>query len=145
LFDIAVKTFLKSVESDGIDNVVIAVPRRKDCLNSTTELNKVIQDKLLGDVKQSISGFEMTFKLGAKVMQTVNDYDKNVFNGEIGYNLGTIKTESDENVNINIESYSFETDDTWKEDEEFILYAMQEDINYTIGMLAENENFTISE
>lgn len=85
LFDIAVKTFLKSVESDGIDNVVIAVPRRKDCLNSTTELNKVIQDKLLGDVKQSISGFEMTFKLGAKVMQIVNDYDKNVFNGEIGY------------------------------------------------------------
>ena len=85
LFDIAVKTFLKSVESDGIDNVVIAVPRRKDCLNSTNELNKVIQDKLLGDVKQSISGFEMTFKLGAKVMQTVNDYDKNVFNGEIGY------------------------------------------------------------
>ena len=85
LFDIAVKTFLKSVESDGIDNVVIAVPRKKDCLNSTTELNKFIQDKLLGDVKQSISGFEMTFKLGAKVMQTVNDYDKNVFNGEIGY------------------------------------------------------------
>ena len=85
LFDIAVKTFLKSVESDGIDNVVIAVPRRKDCLNSTNELNKVIQEKLLGDELQSISGFELTFKLGAKVMQTVNDYDKNVFNGEIGY------------------------------------------------------------
>ncbi len=85
LFDIAVKTFIKSVESDGIDNVVIAVPRRKDCLNSTNELNKVIQEKLLGDVLQSISGFENEFKLGAKVMQTVNDYDKNVFNGEIGY------------------------------------------------------------
>ena len=85
LFDIAVKTFLKSVDTDGIDNVVIAVPRRKDCLNSTNELNKVIQEKLLGDVLQGISGFEMTFKLGAKVMQTVNDYDKNVFNGEIGY------------------------------------------------------------
>ena len=27
----------------------------------------------------------MTFKLGAKVMQTVKDYEKNVFNGEIGY------------------------------------------------------------
>ena len=85
LFDIAVKTFLKSVETDGIDNVVIAVPRRKDCLNSTNEINKVIQGKLLGNEKKSISGFEMTFKLGAKVMQTVNDYDKNVFNGEIGY------------------------------------------------------------
>ena len=54
LFDIAIKTFLKSVESDGIDNVVIAVPRRKDCLNSTNEINKVIQEKLLGDVLQSI-------------------------------------------------------------------------------------------
>lgn len=85
LFDIAVKTFLKSVETDGIDNVVIAVPRRKDCLNSTNEINKVIQEKLLGNEKKSISGFEMIFKLGAKVMQTVNDYDKNVFNGEIGY------------------------------------------------------------
>lgn len=85
LFNIAVKTFIKSVESDGIDNVVIAVPRRKDCLNSTTEINKVIQNELLGDVLQSIDGFDTTFKLGAKVMQTVNNYDKNVFNGEIGY------------------------------------------------------------
>ena len=85
LFDIAIKTFLKSVETDGIDNVVIAVPRKKDCLNSTNELNRVIQDKLLENVNQSISSFETTFKLGAKVMQTVNDYDKNVFNGEIGY------------------------------------------------------------
>ena len=85
LFNIAVKTFIKSVDSDGIDNVVIAVPRRKDCLNSTNEINKVIQNELLGDVLESIEGFDTTFKLGAKVMQTVNDYDKNVFNGEIGY------------------------------------------------------------
>lgn len=85
LFNIAVKTFIKSVESDGIDNVVIAVPRRKDCLNSTNEINKVIQNELLGDILESIEGFDTTFKLGAKVMQTVNDYDKNVFNGEIGY------------------------------------------------------------
>lgn len=85
LFEIAVKTFLKSVETDGLDNVVIAVPRKKDCLNSTFELNKIIQDKLLANEKKSISSYNMTFKLGARVMQTVNDYDKNVFNGEIGY------------------------------------------------------------
>lgn len=85
LFNIAIKTFIKSVKSDGIDNVVIAVPRRKDCLNSTNEINKVIQNELLGDVLESIEGFDTTFKFGAKVMQTVNDYDKNVFNGEIGY------------------------------------------------------------
>lgn len=85
IFDIAVKTFLKSASSDGIDNVVIAVPRKKDCLNCTSELNKVIQDKLLGDEDRNISWYDTTFKLGAKVMQTVNDYDKNIFNGEIGY------------------------------------------------------------
>lgn len=85
LFNIAVKTFLKSIETDGIDNVVIAVPRRKDCLNSTYELNKVIQNELLKTERQEICGIDTTFKLGAKVMQTLNDYDKNVFNGEIGY------------------------------------------------------------
>lgn len=85
LFNIAVKTFLKSIETDGIDNVVIAVPRRKDCLNSTYELNKVIQNELLKAEKQEICSIDSTFKLGAKIMQTVNDYDKNVFNGEIGY------------------------------------------------------------
>lgn len=85
LFNIAIKTFLKSVESDGIDNVVIAVPRRKDCLNSTYEINKVIQEQLLGTEKSEINGFDITFKLGSKVMQTANDYEKNVFNGEIGY------------------------------------------------------------
>ena len=68
-----------------------------------------------------------------------------IFNGEVGYNLGTIKIESGEDVSINIESCSFETDNTWTEDEEFILYAMQEDINYTIGMLAENENFDVAD
>ncbi|MBQ8181595.1 MAG: hypothetical protein IJ010_06455 [Ruminococcus sp.] len=66
------------------------------------------------------------------------------FNGTEGYNLGTLTTETGEAVQINIESYDFELDDSWTEDEKFTLYAMQEDINYTIGMLAENGNFTVS-
>ena len=85
LYDIAVKTFVKTVETDGLDNVVIAVPRRRDCLNSTFELNKKIQEELLHYEKRVISGNEIDFKMGARVMQTVNDYEKNVFNGEIGY------------------------------------------------------------
>ena len=67
------------------------------------------------------------------------------FNGTEGYNLGTLKTESGEDVAINIESYDFELDDTWTEDEQFVLYSMLEDINYTIGMLSENGNFTIAD
>ena len=85
LFDIATKTFLKSVETDGIENVGIIVPRKQGCLNSTKEVNKYIQEQLLGNVFEEISWLDNTFKLGARVMQTVNNYDKNVFNGEIGY------------------------------------------------------------
>lgn len=85
LFNIAIKTFLKSIEEDGLDNIVIAVPRKQGCLNSAFEINKVIQDKLLSKEKSEISYGDNIFKLGAKVMQIVNDYDKNVFNGEIRY------------------------------------------------------------
>ena len=85
LFDIAIKTFLKSVETDGLDNVIIITPRKQGCLNSSLEINKYLQDQLLGNVKESIEYGEVMFKLGAKVVQTVNDYDKNVFNGDIGY------------------------------------------------------------
>ena len=98
LFNIAIKTFLKSVETDGIDNVVIAVPRKKDCLNSTRIINKAIQDKLLGDVMEEIVGLENVFKLGAKVVQTVNDYEKNIFNGEIGYVTKIGKRHEDKKV-----------------------------------------------
>lgn len=85
LFDIAVKTYMKSIETDNVDDVAIIVPRKKNCLNSTQELNKTIQDLVLKDEAQYIDGFDTRFKLGAKVMQTVNDYQNNVFNGEIGY------------------------------------------------------------
>lgn len=67
-----------------------------------------------------------------------------IFNGIDGYNLGTLKTESGEDVALNIVSYDFELDDTWTEDEQLVLYSMQEDINYTIGMLSESGNFTVS-
>jgi len=84
LQNIAINTYLKSIESDGLDEVVIAVPRKKDCVNSSFEINKIIQEKLLSG-KQFIDKTYVKYYLGAKVMQIVNDYDKNVFNGEIGF------------------------------------------------------------
>lgn len=85
LSDIAVKTFVKSVETDGINNVVIITPRRKDCLNSSVELNKRIQDELIPADVPSITCQDIEYRKGAKVMQIVNNYDENVFNGEIGF------------------------------------------------------------
>lgn len=84
LHDIAIKTFMKSIEDDGIDEVVIAVPRKKDCINSANEINKIIQENLVGN-NEYIDMSYTKFHLGAKVRQTENNYEKNIFNGEIGY------------------------------------------------------------
>lgn len=82
---IAINTYLASVKTDGLDEVVIITPRKKGCANSSSEINKIIQQMLLGNKKQFIKSSIQEFKLGAKVMQIVNNYEKNIFNGEIGY------------------------------------------------------------
>ena len=85
LTHVAINTFMSSIKTDGLDEVVIITPRKQGCLNSSTEINKIVQDKLLGNEVNSIESSVCKFKLGAKVIQTVNNYEKNIFNGEIGY------------------------------------------------------------
>lgn len=99
LRNIAINTFMSSIKSDGLDEVIIITPRKQGCINSSIEINKIIQDKLLGNEKKSIESHIYKFKLGAKVIQTVNNYDKNIFNGEIGY-ITKIDTKKEGNKEI---------------------------------------------
>jgi exodeoxyribonuclease V alpha subunit len=85
LHEIAIKMYIKSIETEGLDEVIIVTPRKKDCINSTKEINTKIQNILISDDVPMIQRGDKTFKLGAKVIQRVNNYDKNIFNGEIGY------------------------------------------------------------
>lgn len=91
IFNIALRTYISWANKVGVDNVVIAVPRKQNCTNSTYNINKTLLNYYFKDEPKEIEGVNYNFKLGAKVMQTVNDYDRNVFNGEIGYitNIGT--------------------------------------------------------
>jgi len=82
---IAINTFLKSVEEVGLDNVQIIVPRKKDCINSTEEINKIIQNILTPNTDNEIKHGKRSFRLNNKVMHIKNNYDLGVFNGEIGY------------------------------------------------------------
>jgi exodeoxyribonuclease V alpha subunit len=84
LNDIAIKTFLKTVENIGLDNVIILTPRKKECVNSTREINQKIQNALIGDVPYMEYG-KTKYKIGSKVIHIKNDYEKGVMNGEIGY------------------------------------------------------------
>ena len=85
LKNIAIKAYMGAIKTCGIDDTIIGIPRKKDCINSTARVNEAIQDLLLPDEVQSIKFNTRQYKLGAKVIQRVNDYDKNVFNGDVGY------------------------------------------------------------
>ena len=83
--NLAIKLFLKAAEQDGVDNTIIITPCKQDRINSTFEINKIIQDKLLPNPETSIKFGNKEFRVGDKIMQTVNDYEMNVMNGETGY------------------------------------------------------------
>jgi exodeoxyribonuclease V alpha subunit len=85
LQNIAVNTYLKAIEQDGMDEVVIITPRRNNCLNSAEEINIKLSDLLLHDKNVKMRLGKKDYLIGSKVTQTENNYEKNVFNGEVGY------------------------------------------------------------
>lgn len=101
---IAINTYMKSIQEDGINNVAIIVPRRKNCENSTDEINKKIVDLVCNKMEKSVKFGNKTFYVGSKVTQMDNNYDKNVFNGEIGYitKIEEVTDENEKNVYITV-------------------------------------------
>lgn len=85
LNNIAIKSYMNVIKQSGIDQTIIGVPRKKDCVNSTSRINETIQELLLPDEERFIKYGSRKYKLGAKVIQKVNNYEKDVFNGEVGY------------------------------------------------------------
>lgn len=92
MFDDAYNLYfeLLAKENGNVDNVTIIVPK-KDGTNSTRAFNEKIQEKLLKYETQKVVlydgeiGKNKIFKKGARVIQRrVNDYERNVMNGEIG-------------------------------------------------------------
>lgn len=82
--DYAIDIYLKTAKKFGIDNTIIITPCKKNRMNSTEEINRIIQDALIPISEKSIKYGKKEFRVGAKVIQRINDYDKNVFNGETG-------------------------------------------------------------
>lgn len=65
-------------------DIQVLSPRRKDIKCSANDLNEILQ-KTINKNDLGIQSGAITFKLGDKVMQIKNDYDKDVFNGDVGY------------------------------------------------------------
>ncbi|MEO8376953.1 MAG: ATP-binding domain-containing protein, partial [Candidatus Sumerlaeota bacterium] len=75
----------KKLGCDPIDDVQVLTPMRRGPLG-THELNTLIQARLN---PQGFSlGTDIRFRRGDKVIQNVNNYELNVYNGDVGKVLG---------------------------------------------------------
>ena len=67
----------------SVDEIQVLCPKRSNGITSCSTLNKVLQERLNPSGKALQYG-DTFFREGDRVMQMKNDYDKCVFNGDIG-------------------------------------------------------------
>jgi exodeoxyribonuclease V alpha subunit len=68
---------------DPIRDVQVLVPMRRGACG-TIAMNHALQEALNGSAKMEFRVGERRFRVGDRVMQTANNYDKGVYNGEMG-------------------------------------------------------------
>ncbi|MEI6534955.1 MAG: ATP-dependent RecD-like DNA helicase, partial [Verrucomicrobiaceae bacterium] len=78
---------------DPVNDIQVLCPMNVQLLG-TRAFNEVLQDALNppNEMKFEVERFEKTFRVGDKVIQTRNNYDKEVFNGDIGH-ISSIESE----------------------------------------------------
>lgn len=73
---------------DPIRDVQVLAPMQRGVLGARG-LNFALQEALNGNAdKPSVEKFGWTYRVGDKVMQTENDYEKEVYNGDLGMIVG---------------------------------------------------------
>ncbi len=103
---------------DPIDDIQVLSPMTRGEVG-INKLNEILQ-KTLNSHHVSVTYGGITYKLGDKVMQIKNNYDKNVFNGDVG-RIISINNE-DKTLNINFDGNSIGYDIT-ELDELVLAYA----------------------
>jgi exodeoxyribonuclease V alpha subunit len=71
---------------DPMREIQVLCPMNRGSVG-TSALNSRLQE-ILNPEGPAVTRFGRTFKTGDKVLQTVNDYDKDVFNGDLGWITG---------------------------------------------------------
>ncbi len=74
----------RKFDCNAVKDIQLLTPMRKGILG-TENLNQTMQEKLNPNNSQLIKFGQTKFQCADKVMQHQNDYDKKVFNGDIGY------------------------------------------------------------
>jgi exodeoxyribonuclease V alpha subunit len=103
----------------GSPEVQLLSPMHRGLLG-TVHLNRELQ-RLLNPVGKSIERGGTVFRLGDRVMQLRNDYDKGIFNGDLGKIVGIDTEEGELEVDFDGKSVKYDVDDL---DEISLAYAM---------------------
>ncbi|MCM1277006.1 MAG: ATP-dependent RecD-like DNA helicase [Lachnospiraceae bacterium] len=82
--ELAIKSYMKSVAGSGVENTIIIMPCKQNRVNCTEEINRIVLDALIPYNGTSLCLGKKEFRVGARVIQRVNNYGNNVFNGETG-------------------------------------------------------------
>ncbi|PID79201.1 ATP-dependent RecD-like DNA helicase [bacterium DOLZORAL124_64_63] len=83
LVDLAARRLPARLGVDGLRDIQILTPMKRGLLGSG-HLNAMLQ-QALNPTGPTLERQGVSWRVGDKVMQTVNDYDKDVFNGDIGF------------------------------------------------------------
>lgn len=85
--EIVVKTVAERIKAafglDPFEDVQVLTPMHRGTLGAAN-LNRALQEALNGGDRPCIERGSSRFKVGDKVMQTRNDYEKDIYNGDIG-------------------------------------------------------------
>lgn len=84
LINIVSERLPQYISCNPLTDIQVLTPMNKGGLGSHI-LNVALQQKLNGQAEPKITRFGVTFAPGDKVIQLVNNYDKEVFNGDIGF------------------------------------------------------------
>ena len=101
-------------------DIQVLSPRRKDVKCSANELNIALQD-VVNQHPMQIKHGSTIFKYGDKVMQIKNNYEKEVFNGDVGFIIGIEPEEKVVYVKYN-DDFTVSYDET-EMDEIILAYA----------------------
>ena len=82
--NLVTRTIPRIYQVDPKRDIQVLCPMHKG-ESGVKALNDRLQDVLNPNVGESVKRFGVTYRIGDKVMQTVNNYEREVFNGDIGY------------------------------------------------------------
>jgi exodeoxyribonuclease V alpha subunit len=94
--------------ADAFSGVQVLTPMNRSDLG-VRNLNQVLQEALNPPGPPEVQRFGWTFRVGDKVIQTVNNYQREVFNGDIGRVAEIIKDDNELRVSFDgrVVSYDF--------------------------------------